>query len=253
MGKAILWLLLAALGVCLLYILLLTVCALLVDDKREYEKDSPFYRALLYSATACCIKLLRIHIHAEGLEKLPEGRFLLVSNHRSNFDPILTWQILKKENLAFVSKAENFKIPIFGRIIRRCCFLTIDRENPRNALKTIEKAAKLIEADEVSIGVYPEGTRSKEGVLLPFHNGVFKIAQKAGVPIVVAAIEGTEQIHQNWYRRRSDISFTILETIPSESVKTARTTVIGEQVRSLLNDALKEKEGEQNGYIYYTV
>lgn len=67
--------------------------------------------------------------------------------------------------------------------------MAIDRENPRNALLTIEKAAKLIESDEVSIGIYPEGTRSKECVLLPFHNGVFKIAQKASVPIVVASIQ----------------------------------------------------------------
>ena len=179
MGKIILWILAALLGLCLLYVLFLTVCALLVDTKKEYEHDSPFYRRLLYG-----------HIHVDGMEKLPkDGRFLLVCNHRSNFDPILTWQVMKERNLAFVSKAENFRIPIFGRIIRRCCFMAIDRENPRNALLTIEKAAKLIASDEVSIGIYPEGTRSKECVLLPFHNGVFKIAQKASVPIVVASNE----------------------------------------------------------------
>ena len=146
MGKIILWILAALLGLCLLYVLFLTVSALLVDPQKEYEHDSPFYRRLLYGATACCIRLLHIHIHVDGMEKLPkDGQFLLVCNHRSNFDPILTWQAMKERNLAFVSKAENFQIPIFGRIIRRCCFMAIDRENPRNALLTIEKAAKLIE------------------------------------------------------------------------------------------------------------
>lgn len=241
MGKIILWILAALLGLCLLYIIFLTVCALLVDTKKEYEHDSPFYRRMLYGATACCIRLLHIHIHVDGMEKLPkDGRFLLVSNHRSNFDPILTWQVMKDSNLAFVSKAENFGIPIFGRIIRRCCFLAIDRENPRNALLTIEKAAKLIESDEVSIGIYPEGTRSKECVLLPFHNGVFKIAQKASVPIVVASIQGTEQIHKNWYRRRSDVQFRIIETIPTEFVSANRTSAIGERVHNELSAALKE-------------
>ena len=242
MGKIVLWILAAILALCLLYILFLTVCALLVDDKREYEKDSLFYRSLLYSATACCVRLLRIRICTKDLEKLPaNGRFLLVSNHRSNFDPILTWWVLKDSRLAFISKAENFEIPIFGRIIRRCCFLPIDRENPRNALITIEKAAKLIESDQVSIGVYPEGTRSKECVLLPFHNGVFKIAQKANVPIVVAAIQGTEQIHRNWYRCRSKIQFSILDTIPAEYVTANRTAVIGERIHNDLTEALKEK------------
>lgn len=230
------------LGVCVLYLLLLGISALLVDEKREYGQDSPFYRFLLYSATSCCVKLLRIHVHTEGIDKLPkDGRFLLVSNHRSNFDPILTWYVLKDRNLAFISKAENFRIPIFGRIIRRCCFMAIDRENPRNAIKTIDKAAELIEKDEVSIAIYPEGTRSKECVLLPFHNGVFKIAQKANVPIVVAAIQGTEQIHKNYPRRRSDIRLEIVETIPSDYVKMNRTTAIGERVRLDLSRALTEK------------
>lgn len=237
-----LWILALVLFVCLVYLLLLGISALLVDEKREYGHDSPFYRALLYSATTCCVKLLRIHIHTAGTEKLPkDGRFLLVSNHRSNFDPILTWHVLKDRNLAFISKAENFRIPIFGRIIRRCCFLAIDRENPRNAIRTIDKAAELIEKDEVSIAVYPEGTRSKECVLLPFHNGVFKIAQKANVPIVVAAIQGTEQIHKNWLRRPSDIRFEIIETLPANYVKLNRTAAIGDRVRSDLTKALTEK------------
>ena len=232
----------SVLCVCILYLLLLGISALLVDEKREYERNSPFYRALLYSATACCVKLLRIHVHTEGIDKLPkDGRFLLVGNHRSNFDPILTWYVLKDRDLAFISKAENFRIPIFGRIIRRCCFMAIDRENPRNAIKTIDKAADLMEEDEVSIAVYPEGTRSKECVLLPFHNGVFKIAQKASVPIVVAAIQGTEQIHKNYPRRRSDIRLEIVETIPSDYIQTNRTTAIGERVRLDLSRALTEK------------
>lgn len=242
MGTVLLWMIAALLCLCFLYLLLLIVSALLVDGKREYERNSPFYRFLLYSATACCVKLLRIHVHNEGMENVPkDGRFLLVSNHRSNFDPILTWHILKDSDLAFISKAENFRIPIFGRLIRKCCFMAIDRENPRNAIKTIEKAARLMEKDEVSVAVYPEGTRSKECVLLPFHNGVFKIAQKAGVPIVVAAIQGTEQIHKNVLRRRSDVRFEIVETIPSDYVKTNRTTTISDRVRLDLSKVLTEK------------
>lgn len=244
MGKVLLWLLAALLGLALAYIALLAISALLVDKGREYDKDSPFYRFLLYSATGFSVKLLGIHIKVTGLEKLPgEGRFLLVSNHRSNFDPILTWQVLKKQNLAFVSKEENFHIPIFGRIIRRCCFLAIDRENPRSALTTINKAAKLLEDDQVSIGVYPEGTRSKDCTLLPFHNGVFKIAQKAEVPVVVAAIRGTEDIHKNWFRRPSQVQLDILDVLPAEYVKENRTSVIGQRVSDTLHDALEEKKG----------
>ena len=79
----------------------------------------------------------------------------------------------------------------------------IARENPRNALLTIEKAAKLIESDEVSIGIYPEGTRSKECVLLPFHNGVFKIAQKASVAVLTGSQEKIETMRQAFEERRN--------------------------------------------------
>lgn len=78
-------------------------------------------------------------------------------------------------------------------------------------------------------------------MLLPFHNGVFKIAQKANVPIVVAAIQGTEQIHKNYLRRRSDIQFEIVDMIPSDYVKMNRTTAISDRVRLDLSKVLTEK------------
>ena len=76
-------------------------------------------------------------------------RFLLVGNHISNFDSIVQWRVLRKERLAFISKESNFKIPFFGRLARRCCFLEIDRANPRNAVKTVEDAVEMIKEDKV--------------------------------------------------------------------------------------------------------
>jgi len=114
----------ALLGLRLLFVLLLGICALFVNPKREYEKNNRFYRFILDSATAAAMKLLRIRVHISGIEKIPKDeKVLFVSNHRSNFDPIVTWYALKKWKIAFVSKPENFKVPFFGRIIRKCCFL----------------------------------------------------------------------------------------------------------------------------------
>lgn len=221
----------------LLYILFLILCSIPVSTKKEYNTHSAFYRLLLDSATFCIVKLLRIRVRVTGQDKLPpEGRFLLVGNHVSNFDPIVTWYALRSHRLAFVSKPSNFKIPCFGRIIRKCCFMPIDRENPRNAIRTINRAAELVKTDQVSIGIYPEGTRSKTGTLLPFHNGVFKIAQKAGVPIVVAGLSGTEKIRKRTPWRSSCVYLDILEVIPAETVCSAKTDQLGQTVRSLLED-----------------
>lgn len=238
----ILYILGAILAVVLLYILFLVVCSLFVNPGKEYEDHSKFYRALLNGTTAIAIKIMRIRLHLSGIEKIPADtkNLLFVSNHRSNFDPILTWHILKRWQPAFVSKASNFKIPIFGRFIRKCCFMAIDRENPRNAIKTIHKAAALLKKGEVSIGIYPEGTRSKTCELLPFHNGVFKIAQKADADIVVLTVSGTEKIHKNYPFHDTDVYIDILDVLSHEKVKTVKTEPLGVEIRGMMETHLEQ-------------
>ena len=239
----ILYILGALLAVLILYFLFLDVCALLVSPDKTYEKNSPFYRFLLESATAVAIKLLRIRVHISGIEKIPKDeKVLFVCNHRSNYDPLITWCALNKWKIAFVSKPENFKVPFFGRIIRKCCFLPIDRENPRKAIVTINKAAKLLKKQEVSVGIYPEGTRSKNCRLLPFHNGVFKIAQKAEVPIVVLSITGTEKISKRTPFQHTDVYLDVLEVFPSENIKELKTEMIGMMVRQLIMTKIEKRD-----------
>ena len=239
----LLYILAGILALLLLYVLLLGVCCLFVDPEKEYGKNSPFYRFLLDSATAMAMKLLRIRVHVNGVEKIPKDtKVLFVSNHRSNFDPIVTWYALKKWKIAFISKPSNFKIPFFGRIIRKCCFMPIDRENPRNAIVTINKAAKLLKKQEVSIGIYPEGTRSKNGQLLPFHNGVFKIAQKAEAAIVVLCVTGTEKISKRTPFRRTDVYLDVLEVFSAQGIKETKTEMIGTAVRRLLEINTEKRE-----------
>lgn len=237
--------LLGILGVATLYILFLVVCSLFVNPNKEYETHSAFYRHLLNTVTAIGLKIMRVRVHATGIEKIPVGtrRILFVGNHQSNFDPIVTWHILKPWQIAFISKADNFKIPIFGRFIRKCCFMAIDRENPRNALKTVNKAAGLLTKGEVSVGVYPEGTRSKSGELLPFHNGVFKIAQKANAPIVVLSVIGTRDIHKNYPLHHTDVYLDVLEVIPPDAVAHTKRDALGNRIRNLLEQRLRKADG----------
>ena len=239
------YLLAALLAAVLLPIGVLVVSSLFVDTRREYAHSSRFYRSLLYGSTAVVLRLLRIRVHTSGLERIPADVLpLFVGNHRSNFDPIIEWQVLRAWRPAFLSKKENFRVPIFGRIIRKCCFMEIDRENPRRAMETINQAAALLRQGEVSIGVYPEGTRSKSGELLPFHNGVFKIAQKASAPIVVVAIRGTEKIHSQVILHRSEVYVDVVDVIFPEQWESARTSEIGERVRGALLAALSSDAQE---------
>ena len=238
----------AFIGLLILFIIMLAVSAALVDKNREYEKNSRYYRVILGLATAMAFFFGRVKIHTSGLEKIPKGqRFLLVCNHRSKFDPLVTWHVMYKDDIAFISKKENFDVVIFGRLIRKCCFMAINRESPLKALETVNKAADLLKKDEVSVGIYPEGTRNYEDGLLPFHNGSFKIAQKAEAPIVVLCLQGTETIRHLIMRKRSHVYFDVVDVLPADYVVSHRTAEIGARVRGAMESKLAE--GDPNGAI----
>ena len=238
--KIVLWIVSIILGLALLYFLIPGFFALFVNPKKNYTKDSKLYRTLLNAASVIALKIMRVKVHVSGADKLPHGQKLLfVGNHRSNFDPIITWYALRDWKISYISKSGNFKIPIFGRIIRRCCFMTIDRESPRKAINTINQASELLKEQEVSVGVYPEGTRSKNGELLPFHSGVLRIAQKANASIAVVILKGTEKIHKNYPFHRTYVEMTIAEVIPSEQVSSTRSAELGDKVRNIIENNLK--------------
>lgn len=236
------YILLALLAALVGFILFVVISGLLVNTKKEYDQHSKFYRFLVNVVTWITLWCSRVRVHVTGAELVPDTNVLFVGNHRSNYDSLVTWQVFKKWNVAYISKHSNFKIPICGRLIRKCCFLAIDRENPRNAIKTINKAAAIINDQNISFGVYPEGTRNKsyQG-LLPFHNGVFKVAQKANVPVVVVACYGTEKIHKNAPWRHTDVYLDVLDVMSAEFVKENGTAVIGDRVQQLLLTHLEDK------------
>lgn len=207
----------AFLGFCFLYALLywvfLGLFSLHIRLGETYDRPSKVDYRLLNSAYRFLCTGARVRIHVSGLEKLPKGRFLLVSNHLSRFDNMIQSVVLKNTELAFISKPSNFSIPIGRRYITRCCYLSIDRGSARNALTTIHRAAELIASDAVSFGVYPEGHRGTGTTLQEFRPGCLKIATKAGCPIVAATIYGTQEIHRNFPWRVTDVYFDILDVI----------------------------------------
>ena len=106
-------------------------------------------------------------------------------------------------------------------------------------MKTILDAVDLIKRDEVSIVVYPEGTRSKKFKLLKFHAGVFKIAQKANVPIVVATIQGGELVKDRYPFRRTHVYIDVLDVFDREKVKSHTTDELSNEARQLMLEKLE--------------
>ena len=228
---------------CGLHLLFLIVYSFTVDGNEEVRNIHNSYRFLLLYSLKLYFQLARVKIRTTGLEKLPEDdKFLFVCNHISSYDPMVAMWTLRKKNLAFVSKKENLQIRFGGKYILKSGCIGLDRENNRQAVKAINKAAQNITDGISSMGIYPEGWVNKTGEgLLTFRSGSFKIAKKAKVPIVVAAIENTRQIDKNRFRRPTEIRFKILEVIPYEKIADMKTNEISETVHGIIYNALEKK------------
>lgn len=228
----------------LVYILFFCILSIFVDNSKPLNKQSPICRLGVSSILGLLLHYAMVRTHLIGVDKLPtEGRFVFVSNHRSAFDPLVALVKLNKYEIGFISKPSNMRLPVVGKLAHGIGCIAIDREHDRNALKSILQAIDYIKRDVCTIGIYPEGTRSVDGEMLAFHAGSFKIAQKAGVPLAVACVRGTENIKKNALRRVSDVYLEIIELIPAERVKAMSSAELAEYSRGLIEARLAAEVG----------
>jgi 1-acyl-sn-glycerol-3-phosphate acyltransferase len=132
----------------------------------------------------------RIKVTVNGLANIdPTQSYVYMSNHQSNFDiPVLLAYL--PVQFRWLAKAELFKIPIFGRAMRGAGYVKIDRFNQEAAFESLNEAARKMK-NGVSIMIFPEGTRSRDGNIRSFKKGGFVMALDAAVPIVPVVLKGT--------------------------------------------------------------
>ena len=240
-----LWLLpLTAVGSLLVLILLtfgfLMILCKRVDQDVPQEEDDRLYRVVTDLIIESVLPVLRIHVKKSGLEKMPkDGRFLLVCNHTDNSDPIILLYCLAKYQLAFISKRENRDMFVIGPMMHKLQCQLINRENDREALKTILTCIRILKEDKASVAVFPEGGIDDDLLLHHFRPGVFKIAQKANVPIVVCTLKNTKVVVKNLMKwKRSDVEMKVLEVIPAEELKGVTTVDIADRCYRLMAEDL---------------
>ncbi len=219
------------------------VCALVDLDKPQEDKDSKFYRTIMYPYIRMLMDLFLVRLTTKGTENIPQdGRFLLVCNHQHMADPGVLLHVFRRSQLAFITKQENMTMPIINKFMHKILCQPLNREDDRQALKVILKCIQLIKDDLVSIGVFPEGYTTRDGRVRHFRHGVFKIAQKANVPIVVCTIKGSFDIFHNILRlKRSPVELHLVDVIPAEELKGKTTVEIGERVYEMMIADLGEE------------
>ncbi len=135
----------------------------------------------------------RIKVTVNGLANIdPTQSYVYMSNHQSNFDiPVLLAYL--PVQFRWLAKAELFKIPIFGRAMRGAGYVKIDRFNQEAAFESLNEAAGKMK-NGVSVMIFPEGTRSRDGTIGRLNKGAFKIARLCQTPIKVLYIRNTNKL-----------------------------------------------------------
>ena len=123
----------------------------------------------------------------------PDRSQVLVANHVSWFD-VLALAAHIPGSYRFVAKKELEKIPFFGPSWLACGHISIDRSDRQSAIRSLAEAREKLERDHPTVILFPEGTRSRDGRLLPFKKGAFVLAIQTGVEVVPAAIMGSRDI-----------------------------------------------------------
>ena len=167
-----------------------------------------YMRVLMMTVLSVIGFLTGAKVRYIGFEKIPaDTPVLYVANHESFFDVIFSLTRLPGR-ICFIAKRSFEKIPIFAQALQLYDTLFIDRDDIKQGLKTILEAIERVRAG-MSVFIFPEGTRSRDGKMNEFKEGSMKIATKSGCPIVPIAISNTANVFENHFPKVAPVPVVI--------------------------------------------
>ena len=202
------------------------------------KKSFTYYTKIGYPFFVASFKFFGVKVKIHGREQIdPTASYVVMSNHQSMLDiPAIMAFVLP---VAFLAKKELFKIPFFGPAIRKTGCLEVDRTNPRN---NRDLSARMVANMEqgVSFCVFPEGTRSSDGKLLPFKKGIFRYVKEKPVAILPVTLRGLNKVlsKNKFGLYPGTVDLIIHPPIPKEKVESLGFDELKEHVFSVIGSAL---------------
>jgi 1-acyl-sn-glycerol-3-phosphate acyltransferase len=185
-----------------------------------------------------------VRVKVKGLEHLDrETPYIYMSNHQGSYDIFALLSCLPVQ-FRWIAKKELFAIPILGWAMGAANYISIDRSGRRRALKSIERAASKIKGG-VSVVIFPEGTRSRDGSIQPFKRGGFTLALKSGVPIIPITINGSRDVmaRDSMRVRPGEIRVSVDRAIQTTPFSLRERNVLMEKVRETIERNLRADRG----------
>lgn len=183
-------------------------------------------------------RMCGVRIRIRGAEQLGNEPYVFAPNHQSHFDIVALLGYLPGNN-RFAAKVDLFREPVLGLVLRRMGMIPIDRDDRPNAIDRMNRAS----AAGVSAIVFPEGTRSEDGRLLPFKKGAFVTAIRAGVPIVPVVCKGTHEVMPKGARLSilpGEVEIVVLSPIPTRGLTYEDRDDLMQRVRAAITRELAQ-------------
>lgn len=181
------------------------------------------------------IRLCGVRVRVRGLEQLGDGPYIFAPNHQSHFDIAALLGYLPGCN-RFAAKREMFADWVLGPVLRTMGMIPIDRDDPLAAMEQLNQ----LKLDGFSVIIFPEGTRSRDGALLPFKKGAFVAAIMLGVPVVPVVCKGTARVMPKGKYLSilpGEAEVVVLEPIPTAGMSF--------EDRAALRDTVRERIAEE--------
>lgn len=187
------------------------------------------------------MKKYKIDLTVTGLENVPEGPVVFVSNHQGYADIPVFGAAVKGKQIGFVAKTSLGKIPVFGEWIRDIRSVFIERDDPRASLKTIDEGIGLLNRG-FSLVIFPEGTRSKGPKMGEFKKGSLRLATKPGIPVVPVTLNGTYHVFEEkgYVQNGAKVDFYIHPAIETKDLSKPEANNLAEKVEEIIRSKLDE-------------
>ncbi len=177
-------------------------------------------------------------LEVEGVENIdPKERYVVTINHRSMLDiPVMfTLPVMFK----WVSKREVYRIPFIGWILWERGDIAIRRGNTSSTIEMMERGKEFL-AKGISVNMFPEGTRSRDGEIHRYKDGAFYLAHEAAAPILPCVMDGTDRLFDGWKIARCTVRLRILPPISAEEVAATEPKQMSKRVQAMATEVLAD-------------
>ena len=188
------------------------------------------------------VRIVGVRVRVEGTDNIPPGVCMFAANHVSNIDPLAFVPAIPRR-VGLLVKSELFRVPILAKAMRMAGFVPVQRENREAAAGSVEEALKYLK-EGLSFAVYPEGTRSRDGRMLPFKKGAFLMAVRAKVPVVPVSIVGAQDLMRKgeWAVRPGEVTIRFGPAVDASAYTVEQRAILLARLEELVAAGLPEDQ-----------